>query len=117
MENRIRLREAVQIAKDSGNKIRKGVLAMKIFPGTSQESASVRLNNYVLGKSTAMNPETVRRVCGELNCDANFLFGVEPISNKHDREETITSDSGPISGEPGGNEDVERSERLTESEA
>lgn len=99
MDNRIRIREAVQYAKKQGIKINKKLIACKVFMNTSEQSAYVRFNNYERGKSGKMNPVQIRILCNEFKVDANYLFGVKPMSNTKENEngeEKPTSPSGSL---------------------
>lgn len=99
MENRIRIREAVEHAKSQGIKVNKKDLAGKVFPMTTEASAYVRLNNYERGKSGKMNPRQIHVLCKELRVDPNFLFGMKPMSNTKENEngkEKSASPSGSL---------------------
>ena len=86
MENRVRIREAVEYAKEQGKKIDKRIVAAKVFTFRSEDSAYVCFNNYERGKSGKLNRVQVHALCKELNVDANFLFGTPPMSNQTTKE-------------------------------
>ena len=75
MTNRIRLKEAVLHAQLKGRVIVKGQLANKLFPSENPKTSSVTFYKYMSGKSFMINRETVSRICKELECTPNFLFG------------------------------------------
>ena len=78
MDNRIRLTEAIENYKKNHGKLRKTELASKIFKGKSAHSNYVMLNFYERGHCFTLDRETVLRICQELKCSADFLFGIEP---------------------------------------
>jgi len=81
MDNRIRIDEAVAYKERlTGKTIKRGLLAQRIFPYSTGSSSYMRLRKYSRGESTNLDPDTVRRICEELSVDANFLFGVKPMT-------------------------------------
>lgn len=77
-ENRIKLREAIAFAESQGRKIKKKELAERIF-NTPNPTAYNILNNYNRGYFKRLDKEHVKRICEELDVDANFLFDTEPM--------------------------------------
>ena len=104
MENRIRIREAIQYAKGQGKKIKKREFAGLIFPYTTERSAVVCLNNYERGATTKMDRIQITEISKRLGVDANFLFGTPAMlnPNTHENGQTeITEPSGSSAREPG----------------
>jgi hypothetical protein len=79
MEKRIRIREAVLLAKANGIQIKKSDLAQRMFPFTTKSSAYACFNNYERGASTKIDIAQVKQICQETGVDANFLFGIKPM--------------------------------------
>ena len=98
MTNRIRIREAVELARARGEKIKKNELARKIFPGTTDKSATVCLNNYERGQTTKMDCVQVTAISEALGCDANLLFGTPPMSNINTKKENEDGKSDKSGG-------------------
>jgi len=98
MTNKIRIRAAVELAKSRGEKIKKNELARKVFPGTTDKSATVCLNNYELGKSTKMDRLQIVAISEALGCDANLLFGTPPMSNINTQKENEDGKSDKSGG-------------------
>ena len=99
MENRIRIREAIQYAKSQGKKIKKREFAGLIFPYTTERSAVVCLNNYERGATTKMDRKQITELSKRLGVDANFLFGTPAMLNPNTHEngkEEPTEAPGPV---------------------
>ena len=100
MENRIRIKEAIEYAKSKGIKIKRKDLAKFIFDDASSEhSAVVCLNNYENGIRTKMDRKQITEICKRLEVDPNYLFNVRPMSNinlKEDGKEEPTEPSGSV---------------------
>jgi len=86
MDKRIRIREAIAHAKHNGKKIVRRKLATKMFLNTTEHSAYTCFNNYETGRTTKLDRRQVSVLCRELGVDANFLFGIPPMSNQNDNE-------------------------------
>jgi hypothetical protein len=96
MENRIRIREAIDYAKSQGKKIKKKEFAGFIFPYTTERSAVVCLNNYERSASTKMDRIQITAICKYLGCDANYLFGtpaMQTINTHENGTEPVTGTS------------------------
>jgi len=100
LENRIRIKEAIEYARKKGIKIKKKDLAVSIFNDASSEhSAVVCLNNYENGIRTKMDRNQIKKICERLEVDPNYLFNIRPMSNtnlKEDGKEEPTEPSGSI---------------------
>jgi len=75
MENRIRVKEAIAYAKSTGQRVRKGELAKKMYPYASDKSAYMNLRNLSNGEVKTIDRDKVELICNELRVDPNFLFG------------------------------------------
>lgn len=87
--NRIRIKEAVEHAKSQGKKIKKQDLAMEVFPGTTQKSAVVCLNNLERKFTQRVTKVQVVTLSRELSVDANFLFDTPPMKYPDKKDNPI----------------------------
>jgi DNA-binding Xre family transcriptional regulator len=71
-----RLREAVARAEMQGRRIHRVELAMYVFPDSSIGCALNKVCSLMNGKTAGIKPTVVKRICEYLDCDANFLFGI-----------------------------------------
>lgn len=77
MSNRIKIREAILVAQLNGDKRSKGQFANDLFPSENSTTSYARFNKYETGKSFRVDRETVYRICSELGCTPDYLFGHE----------------------------------------
>ena len=75
MSEKLRIKEAVQIALKTGKAKTKLEISGKIFTYCSQDSARIRLNKYENGNSLRIDRETVERICRVTGVTPNFIFG------------------------------------------
>lgn len=75
----IKLREAVLVySAKLGIKLKDQDVAKMIFPGSSTEAQRLNMSKLVNGVTKRVDVPMVKRICKELQVDANFLFGIEP---------------------------------------
>lgn len=72
----LRVNEAIARAEMRGKKVLKKDLAAKLWADSTQTSQQVNMTNLCSGVTKKINPEWVEILCSELDCDANFLFGI-----------------------------------------
>lgn len=73
----LRINEAIARSEMNGKKVLKKDLAAKIWPNSRLEAQKVNMTNLCSGVTKKINPEWIVTVCKELNCSADFLFGLE----------------------------------------
>ena len=110
MENRIRIREAIQYAKSQGKKIKKREFAGLIFPYTTERSAVVCLDDYERGATTKMDRIQITEISKRLGVDANFLFGTPAMLNPNTHENGQTETSEPAGSSERGSGSPEKPE-------
>jgi DNA-binding Xre family transcriptional regulator len=50
---------------------------MYVFPDSSIGCALNKVCSLMNGKTAGIKPTVVKRICEYLDCDANFLFGID----------------------------------------
>lgn len=73
----LKVNEAIARAGMNGKKILKKDLAAKIWPYSRPEAQVVNMTNLASGITRKINPDWVVILCKELDCTADFLFGIE----------------------------------------
>lgn len=75
----LRIKEAMENAKESGKKVTNKSLGDLLWPDTKPNSRSSEINfgNLLSGKTTMIKIEWIKILCDELNVTPNFLFGYE----------------------------------------
>lgn len=76
MEVRLKLKEAFARSEANGKKVFKRDLAKKLWPTSAESSQQVCMTKLLNGSSKRVTPEWVQIICKELNCTADFLFGL-----------------------------------------
>lgn len=71
-----KVNEAIARQEVNGKKVLKKELAAKLWPDSSPTSQQVNMTNLCSGNTKRITPELVVTICRELECDANFLFGI-----------------------------------------
>lgn len=74
---RIRITEAIMMAKDNGKKVLKKEMAARLFPGIPESSQQVNFANLTSGRRKSILPEWVPIICEMCGCTADFLFGLK----------------------------------------
>lgn len=81
----LRVREAINIAKANGIKVKKGELACVLWPNSTASGAKCNLCNMEANKMKKITIEQVSLLCNILGVSADFLFGLTdnpvPIEN------------------------------------
>lgn len=73
----LRIDEAFIRAKRDGNAIKKKDLAAKVWPDSRPEAQKQNMANLINGVTRRVDPEWIVVICKELNCTADFLFGLK----------------------------------------
>lgn len=73
----LRINEAFERSKMNGKRILKKELSKKLWPESNEKARLVAMHRLTSGKMIYINPDWVMVLCEELNCDPNFIFGVE----------------------------------------
>lgn len=74
---KLRITEALSLAKNSGRKVLKKELAAILFPDCPAESQTVNMSNLCTGRTKRIKPEWVVVICKMCGCTADFLFGLD----------------------------------------
>lgn len=72
----LRINEAIARAERMGNKVFKKDLAALLWPDSSVNAQQVNMTKLVNGTSKKVSIEWVEILCRELNCTADYLFGL-----------------------------------------
>ena len=71
-----RLNEAIARCERLGKKVRKKELAAKLWANSTPAAQQVNMTNLAGGRTKKVDIEWVSIICEELQCDANYLFGL-----------------------------------------
>lgn len=86
----LRIEEALEFhkrnKKESEPNILKIDLGRVLFKGAKEKTISVNMSSLINGKTTRVDPKWVAYICERTGVDANFLFGIEPMSDKLKKE-------------------------------
>lgn len=75
----MRIKEALARANRKGKKITQKAIAMKVYEdAASEKCATICLSRLANGKAENISEKLVKRLCDALDCDANYLFDIEP---------------------------------------
>lgn len=77
---RLRLTEAIAVAKDNGITVNKAALAAKLWPESLPSTQKTNLANLLNGNTTRPEVAWVHILCAELGCTADELFGIRPFA-------------------------------------
>lgn len=72
----LRINEAIARAERMGKKVFKKDLAALLWPDSSVNAQQVNMTKLVSGTSKKVSIEWVEILCRELNCTADYLFGL-----------------------------------------
>nr|DAV88716.1 MAG TPA: hypothetical protein [Caudoviricetes sp.] len=70
------LKKAFVKAEMNGKKVFKKDLAAKLWPKGTPSSQQVNMTKLLSGRICYISPEWVKIICEELECTADFLFGL-----------------------------------------
>lgn len=72
----LRIEQAIAIAKERGEAIKKKDIAVRLWPDTTAVGQQVNMTRLCAGKTEAIREEWVRIICEMCGCTADFLFGI-----------------------------------------
>lgn len=72
----LRINEAIARCERMGKKVFKKDLAALLWPDSSVNAQQVNMTKLVNGTSKKVSIEWVEILCRELNCTADYLFGL-----------------------------------------
>lgn len=75
---RLKVNEAIARSEMNGKKVLKKDIADRLFPGVNPSTKQVNMTNLINGTTRRVKVDWVIILCEMLDCDANFLFGIQP---------------------------------------
>lgn len=88
---KLRINEAIALAKEKGIPFRKLELAKKLWPDSDANTAKANLSNLIAGRSKKVTIDAVPLLCAELGVTADFLFGLTSVPSTPEREASIAA--------------------------
>lgn len=86
---KIKIEEALELARLSGKNVSKVGLAERLFPEAIPNLRNTNLKNMITGRTLRVEPQQCIEICKYCGCSLNFLFGLEEYELT--TETTITS--------------------------
>ena len=73
---RLRIDEAIEVAKQNGTKVLKKDIAQRIWNSENPKIAGTNMARLVKGTKATVRPEWIATICAMTGVDANFLLGI-----------------------------------------
>lgn len=85
----IRLKEAIEYARQNGVVFRKKDLARELWPDSPAKSAYMNFLNVEKGKTRKIDDEIIRKLCARLGVTADYLYGRTDTPNAEREMEEV----------------------------
>jgi hypothetical protein len=79
--NEIRIRAAIEHARNKGGKLTKTSIAVACYPESRKATAIRNLDRMINGTTRRIDPDQVFTICEMTGVDANFLFSTPPMED------------------------------------